>query len=475
MNRLRTPGLPISCCAEHANLLTADRLMNLAGNLKLTFIGLFLVAGFAMLIVPKRASMDELLARMDDEFPNVRQINTTELARSLAGGENLGLFDVRTREEFEASHLPGAKFLDAASTRRHALELIHPAPVTNVLYCSVGFRAAEMAELLLADGHTNVVVLRGSIFQWAREGRRLESVSNPPQVHPHSYLYTHLVPIEQRLQLPGSFLFLNHIPRAERYRIGLGAALLLFFLVWESLAPAYRWFSDARRRFSHGWRNYLLGFINVILAGLFFVQLWIFASKWADARNFGLLNAVTLPAWLRILIAVIVLDAWTYAWHRLNHRIPFLWRFHRTHHTETQMDVTSAVRFHFGEIVMSGLLRVPLIILLGLKFKELLIYETLLFTAVQFHHANIRLPSVLDRFVSWFIVSPGYHRVHHSSEHAEANSNFSSMLTIWDRVFRTRSEKLLTSTQPVEGFGVKGMTEPQHHTVVAMVESPLQS
>jgi len=449
--------------------------MNVAENLKLTFIGLFLAAGFGMLLLPKRASMDALLARMDGEFPNVRQISTSELADRMSAGETLPLFDVRTAQEFDASHLPGAKFLDAASTTLRATALVHPAPATNVLYCSVGFRAAEMAELLTAAGHSNVVVLRGSIFQWAREGRRLAAASDRPLIHPHSYLYTHLVPVEQRLELPGSLLFLNHIPRAERYRVALGATLLLFFLVWESLAPAYRWFSDAGRRFGHGWRNYLLGFINVILAGLFFVQLWIFASKWADARNFGLLNAVTLPAWLRILIAVIVLDAWTYAWHRLNHRIPFLWRFHRTHHTETQMDVTSAVRFHFGEIVMSGLLHVPLIILLGLKFKELLIYETLLFTVVQFHHANIRLPSALDRFVSWFIVSPGYHRVHHSSEHAEANSNFSSMLTIWDRVFRTRSEKLLTSTQPVEGFGVKGMTEPQHHTVVAMVESPLQS
>jgi sterol desaturase/sphingolipid hydroxylase (fatty acid hydroxylase superfamily)/rhodanese-related sulfurtransferase len=448
--------------------------MNLAGNLKLSFIGLFLVAGFGMLLVPKRASMDALLARMDDEFPNVRQISTSELARSLAEGESLGVFDVRTREEFEASHLPGAKFLDASSSARNAVEMIRPLPATNILYCSVGFRAAEMAELLMAAGHTNVVVLRGSIFKWAGEGRGLESVSNPPLVHPHSYLYTHLVPMEQRLELPGSLLFLNHIPRAERYRISLGAALLLFLLVWESLAPAYRWFSDARRRFSHGWRNYLLGFINVILAGLFFVQLWIFASKWADARNFGLLNAVTLPAWLRILIAVVVLDAWTYGWHWLNHRISFLWRFHRTHHTETQMDVTSAVRFHFGEIVMSGLLRVPLIILLGLKFKELLIYETLLFTFVQFHHANIRLPAALDRFLSLFIVSPGYHRVHHSTQVAEANSNFSSMLTIWDRLFRTRSSTLLTSTRPVEGFGVKGMIGPEHHTVVAMVESPLQ-
>src|SRR5688572_21155319 len=181
--------------------------MNFVGNLKLTFIGLFLVAGFGMLLVPKRASMDGLLVRMDDEFPNVRQISTSELARSLAAGESLGLFDVRTREEFEASHLPGAKFLDASSSTRHAVEMIRPVSVTNVLYCSVGFRAAEMAELLMAAGHTNVLVLRGSIFQWAREGRKLESVSNLPLVHPHSYLYTHLIPVEQRLKLPGSLLF----------------------------------------------------------------------------------------------------------------------------------------------------------------------------------------------------------------------------------------------------------------------------
>jgi sterol desaturase/sphingolipid hydroxylase (fatty acid hydroxylase superfamily) len=143
------------------------------------------------------------------------------------------------------------------------------------------------------------------------------------------------------------------------------------------------------------------------------------------------------------------------------------------HHTETSLDITSAVRFHFGEIVLSGLLRVPLILLLGLTFKELLIYETLLFSVVQFQHANIRIPAGIERWLSWIIVSPGFHRVHHSTDWKESNSNFSSLLSIWDRIFRTRAEKLVPGGTAAP-FGVTGMSSPEQQTLVALIESPLE-
>jgi sterol desaturase/sphingolipid hydroxylase (fatty acid hydroxylase superfamily) len=316
-------------------------------------------------------------------------------------------------------------------------------------------------------------VLRGSIFQWVKEGRSIEAAGRVPLVHPHSYHYTHLVAAERRLELPGSTLFLNHFPRAERLRLALGFGLLVVFLVWESIAPAFRWFGSPRARLAHGWRNYLLGFINVILAGLFFVQLWLLATKWVARNDFGLLNVVDIPVWARVGIAVLWLDLWTYAWHWLNHHVGFLWRFHRMHHTETSLDITSAVRFHFGEIVLSGLLRVPLILLLGLTFKELLIYETLLFSVVQFQHANIRIPAGIERWLSWIIVSPGFHRVHHSTDWKESNSNFSSLLSIWDRIFRTRAEKLVPGGTAAP-FGVTGMSSPEQQTLVALIESPLE-
>lgn len=445
-------------------------------TIKLLIISLFLVVGFIALLVPRRHSMESLLARVDREFPSVAQISTGDLARRLEQGERIALHDVRTPAEYEASHLPSAILLEPETSGTEAIRQIGAGEGTGpvVLYCSVGYRAAQMSEALSAAGWTNSIVLRGSIFRWAAEGRTLESEKpGHPSVHPHSISYTHLVPAEIRLQLPGSALILNHLPRAERFRLGIGFALLVLFLVWETIAPAYLWFKEPAARLGHGWRNYILGFINTILAGLFFVQIWLLATKWADRNDFGLLNLFTFEGWLRVVIAVLLLDAWTYGWHRLNHHWSFLWRFHRTHHTEMQMDVTSAVRFHFGEIVMSGLLRVPLILLLGLQFKELLIYETLLFATVQFQHANIRLPAMLERMLSVFIVSPAFHRVHHSTDLRQSNSNYSSLLTIWDRIFRTRSAKLIPAGT-AGTFGVSGMDAPEQHTLIGLVESPLE-
>jgi len=142
------------------------------------------------------------------------------------------------------------------------------------------------------------------------------------------------------------------------------------------------------------------------------------------------------------------------------------------------MDVTSAVRFHFGEIVLSGLLRIPLIILLGLQFHELVVYEMLLFGIVQFHHANIRLPKTVDCVLSWFIASPGFHRVHHSQDLKKANSNYSSFLSVWDRIFRTVSPELFAAASDGQDknrpFGVRGMEHPGHHTLIGLVETPLE-
>jgi sterol desaturase/sphingolipid hydroxylase (fatty acid hydroxylase superfamily) len=164
------------------------------------------------------------------------------------------------------------------------------------------------------------------------------------------------------------------------------------------------------------------------------------------------------------------LDGWMYAWHRLNHGIPFLWRFHRVHHAERYLDVTSATRFHLGEIGLSALIRVPLIFLFGIRFSELVIYESLLFAVVQFHHANIRLPAAVEFFVSKIVVTPDIHRVHHSKFQPETDSNYSSLLSFWDRAFRTRKETDLEKIQlGLDEFGEEG------DTLAGIMEAPLRS
>ena len=217
----------------------------------------------------------------------------------------------------------------------------------------------------------------------------------------------------------------------------------------------------------------LLGGLNAGLIALVFVGLWLTAAVWAEQHQFGLLNwlhlAAGLPVWVHVVGALLLLDAWTYLWHRLNHIIPFLWRFHRVHHADPKMDVTTASRFHIGEIFFSSLLRIPLIALLGLHFWELLVYETAMFAVVQFHHANIALPERLDRVLRVLIVTPAMHKVHHSRWQPETDSNYSSLFSFWDRIGRSfRLRKDLSALR----LGLDELDAPEEQTFTGMLRTP---
>lgn len=216
----------------------------------------------------------------------------------------------------------------------------------------------------------------------------------------------------------------------------VSVALLVLLLAWESWKPFYS-FPKGRERLGHGLRNFLLGVVNGLMGTLVFVGLWWLAADWSARHGFGLLHRLALPPVVEWVLAVLLLDVWTYLWHRMNHRIPFLWRFHRVHHSDPHMDVTTANRFHIGEIFMSSVLRVPLIVLLGVGIDQLALYELLMFAVVQFHHANISITEKWDRLLRCFIVTPFMHKVHHSRWQPETDSNYSSLLSVWDRVFRS--------------------------------------
>ena len=227
---------------------------------------------------------------------------------------------------------------------------------------------------------------------------------------------------------------------AINWRHALPAGVLVALLAWETAQPFIPLFNRVGERARHGVLNLALGALNVALVAFVFAGLWLAVTQWAAAHRFGLLNlfAFDLAPWLRAALAVLLLDAWTYGWHWLNHRVPFFWRFHRWHHTDRGMDVTTASRFHTGEIVLSSILRVPVLLLIGCGIGELAIYETLLFAVVQFHHANIALPAGFDRALRLIIVTPSLHKVHHSVVRAECDSNYASLFSWWDRVFGTR-------------------------------------
>ncbi len=222
------------------------------------------------------------------------------------------------------------------------------------------------------------------------------------------------------------------------WRHALPVGTLVALLAWETAQPFVPRFRRTGDRARHAALNLALGVLNIIVVAVGFAGAWLAVTEWAAAHRFGLLHVLDLAPGLRAALAVLLLDAWTYFWHRLNHRVPFFWRFHRWHHADRAMDVTTASRFHTGEIVLSSILRVPVLLLIGCGIGELALYELMLFAVVQFHHANITLPERLDRVLRLLIVTPAQHKVHHSIVRAECNSNYASLFSWWDWIFGSR-------------------------------------
>jgi len=223
----------------------------------------------------------------------------------------------------------------------------------------------------------------------------------------------------------------------QDYQILTMLSVLLLMLAWESVHPFFAFFrGDLKSRGRHGLRNLFVGAVNALLVSGVFAGLWLTAAVFAESQRFGVMHwledGLNLPVWAHAAGAIVLLDAWTYLWHRMNHEIPFFWRFHKVHHSDHTMDVTTASRFHVGEILFSSLFRIPLIMLFGVYFWELVLYEVLMFAVVQFHHANIGLSERIDRLLRVVIVTPNMHRVHHSRWQPETDSNYSSLLSVWD-------------------------------------------
>jgi len=168
--------------------------------------------------------------------------------------------------------------------------------------------------------------------------------------------------------------------------------------------------------------------------------------EWAATSQSGLLFMLSLRSELRLVAAMLLMDGWTWSWHRACHRIPVLWRFHRVHHSDQAMDVTTAFRFHPVELLISAFARLPLLVALGLTATELLLYETLLLASSQYQHSALSC-SGWDRVLRRLLVTPSVHRVHHSPQREFTNSNYASVLNCWDRLFGTWREPQETGSQ----------------------------
>lgn len=181
------------------------------------------------------------------------------------------------------------------------------------------------------------------------------------------------------------------------------------------------------------------------------------AALWIESRGIGLLALVSLPSWIEIAIAFLLLDYTLWWWHRFNHTIPFLWRFHLIHHIDLDLDASTAFRFHFGELTLSVLARTLQIAIIGASPVAVSIWQAVLFVSILFHHSNMRLPVGLERFLVLFIVTPRMHGIHHSNYRNETDSNWSSILSLWDRLQGTL---VLNVPQQAITIGVPAYDDP---------------
>lgn len=203
-------------------------------------------------------------------------------------------------------------------------------------------------------------------------------------------------------------------------------------------------------------KNLSLAGVNAVLSWAIVVPVSAIAASHAlDWR----------PAWWSggqgLLLDMLLLDCWIYFWHRANHVVPMLWRFHEVHHLDTFLDASSALRFHFGEVVLSSLVRALVIFLLGVPLASVIAFETVLAVVSMFQHSNVRLPRWLERPLSYVIVTPSIHWVHHHALRQDTDSNYATVLSVWDRVFNSRSATDRTPAMPigVEGLGDRGLLE----------------
>jgi sterol desaturase/sphingolipid hydroxylase (fatty acid hydroxylase superfamily) len=228
----------------------------------------------------------------------------------------------------------------------------------------------------------------------------------------------------------GAFL-LNNDPAI---RLGFFLGMFALMAAWELFAPRRVLGVSKPVRWIH---NISIAIINVLLVRVLFPSAAVGVAVFAEERGTGLLNMFAIPYPLAILASLLVLDLAMYLVHLMFHAVPALWRVHRMHHADVDFDVTTGARFHPIQILLALPIKFAVIFVLGLPVLAVLVFEAVFNALSLFNHANVRISPTVDRILRWFLVTPDMHRVHHSVDAAETNSNFSFVLPWWDRLFGT--------------------------------------
>ncbi|MDZ7840003.1 MAG: sterol desaturase family protein [Gammaproteobacteria bacterium] len=223
--------------------------------------------------------------------------------------------------------------------------------------------------------------------------------------------------------------------------------ILVAMALWEVSSPRRRREIPRLLRWTG---NLGIVAIDTILLRLVFPVVAVGLAVLAEERGWGLFNVLATPWWLAFVASILVLDFVIYLQHVMFHAVPGFWRLHRMHHADLEFDVTTGLRFHPLEILLSMLIKLTVVAALGPPAVAVLVFEVLLNGTSMFNHGNVRIPTGLDRVLRWFVVTPDMHRVHHSIHRNETNSNFGFNLPWWDRLLGTYR------AQPRDGH--EGMT-----------------
>jgi len=219
-------------------------------------------------------------------------------------------------------------------------------------------------------------------------------------------------------------------------RLTFFLSILIILIMAEILFPKKKRIHNRKGRWI---TNGLITLINTASVNIVHIAIPLIAIVAAiDVSNgkMGLFNIINFPIWIEIILTVIILDFIIWGQHLLSHKIPFVWRFHRMHHTDRDLDVTTAVRFHPFEIIFSMFIKITSIYILGASAIAVIIFEIMLNGMAMFNHANLRIPFRIENILRKFIVTPDLHRIHHSIYIDEHNKNFGFSLSIWDKIFK---------------------------------------
>jgi sterol desaturase/sphingolipid hydroxylase (fatty acid hydroxylase superfamily) len=245
--------------------------------------------------------------------------------------------------------------------------------------------------------------------------------------------------------------------------------LVLISLLLFMLETKFQLRKRIQKRFSRILINVFVSIPAFVLLRFAFLPIIVWLAFKNQDWHFGLNYFYSSPIWAMSIIAFLLLDYGNYLWHILNHKIPFLWRFHLVHHTDLDMDITTAFRFHFGELIGSVFFRGAVTLLSGASPVLVLVYEIIFEAATQFHHSNWKLPLAFEQILNKLIVTPRMHGLHHSIVKQETDSNYSVIFSFWDRLHRTAT---LENLNKEVILGVPSYNKPEELTIGFLLKLP---